>query len=292
MILSDYILPSRQNQIWNESGIDSKESCLDRTHFSAYPYAVKYRYNSRGFRDAEWPETIEELKKCIWCFGDSFTVGLGSPIDHTWVNILQNKLGVRCINVSMDGASNDWIARKAVQVIETIQPTNIVIHWSYLSRGELTDIRLSDEQRRLENPNVFLTDQFDNFKKNITLVEQYNNLSEIIYSFVPGASEILEIEDKWNQLKGADWPEFPKTLIELNQIDKRVEEELLLFVENSTYNAIKYAIVINKLLNSLNDRYIPYFDKLDLARDGHHYDWLTASKFVDSIIDRLSISSS
>jgi hypothetical protein len=177
MILSDFILPTRKNQIWSESGMDSRQLCLDQKHFDSYPYAIEYRYNSRGFRDDEWPTSVEELKKCIWCFGDSFTVGLGSPLNHTWVNILQNKSVVRCINVSMDGASNDWIARKVVEVLEEIQPQHIVIHWSYLNRGELTDSQLNDEERKSWGSNIFLKDQFNNLKKNLILVEQYNNVN-------------------------------------------------------------------------------------------------------------------
>ena len=49
--------------------------------------------------------------------------------------------------------------------------------------------------------------------------------------------------------------------------------------------------ILSDLLKSLANRYIPYFKPLDLARDGFHYDVLTARKFVDSIIDRLSFSS-
>ena len=57
MILPDFILPSRQNQVWDESGLDSYAACLDKKHFKSYPHKVEYRYNSRGFRDTEWPET-------------------------------------------------------------------------------------------------------------------------------------------------------------------------------------------------------------------------------------------
>jgi hypothetical protein len=36
----------------------------------------------------------------------------------------------------MDGASNNWIARKAQQIIDTIGPKFLVAHWSYISRRE------------------------------------------------------------------------------------------------------------------------------------------------------------
>lgn len=291
MILSDFILPTRKNQIWSESGMDSRQLCLDQKHFDSYPYAIEYRYNSRGFRDDEWPSSMEELKKCIWCFGDSFTVGVGSPLSHTWVNILQNKSVLRCINISMDGASNDWIARKVVKVLEEIQPKNIVIHWSFLNRGESLDNSNIDEHRKIFDTNVFEKEQFDNFKKNLAVVEQYNKKANIIHSLIPQSSEIIEmsVEEIWNQIKGIDWPVPPKVLAEFDLISSDIVKELQIF---NLYDQIKYALAFNELSADLTDRYIPYFDKLDFARDGFHYDCLTANNFVDSIIGRLNVSSS
>ena len=91
MLLPDFILRSRQNELFTESGLDTLKDCLDNTHYKNYPHQIEYKYNSRGYRDAEWPNTITELQDAIWCFGDSFTVGIGSPLNHTWVNILQSK---------------------------------------------------------------------------------------------------------------------------------------------------------------------------------------------------------
>lgn len=138
MILPDFILPSRVNQHWQYLGIDSIEECLDKKWFKKYPYNVEYHYNSRGFRDSKWPESIEELKQAIWCIGDSFTVGLGAPVEHTWPCLLQQHTGMRTINLSMDGASNNWISRKTIGILKEISPKNIIIHWSYISRREET----------------------------------------------------------------------------------------------------------------------------------------------------------
>ena len=102
MILPDFILPSRQNQVWDKSGIDSYEECKDKKHFKSYPYAVDYDYNSRGFRDSEWPEDIDQLTHAIWCVGDSFTEGLGSPAEHAWPFLLQNQTNLKPTS-NMDG---------------------------------------------------------------------------------------------------------------------------------------------------------------------------------------------
>lgn len=287
MILPDFILTSRQNQIWSESGIDSKKECRDRKHFNSYPYEVEYRYNSRGFRDAEWPNTITDLKNAIWCFGDSFTVGLGSPIGHTWVNILQNKLGIRCINVSMEGASNEWIARKINRVIEEINPQRIVVQWSYLHRTESKDTRLSDEDRRADFlDDISVDSQIKNFINLQGSID--NNLSKIIQSIIPHGLPIYttgEYNKIINDIKGADWPKLTDiTLDEFSTVDDSIKKELANFgVLSDVIDYLKNKHLIDTLV---------LVEQIDWARDGLHYDCLTAGKFVDSIIGRLKISSS
>jgi hypothetical protein len=288
MILSDLILVSQQNQNLSISGMDSKQLCLDKKHFDTYPHTVEYRYNSRGFRDNEWPDSIKELKNCIWCFGDSFTVGLGSPIEHTWVNILQQRTGIRCINISMDGASNAWISRKINQVSEEINPQLMVVQWSYLHRTESNDTRLSDEDRKVRHlEDISVTHQFDNFKnirKNIIN-------KQIVQSFIPCGLPIYthnEYKQKIDDLKGDCWPELTNiTLSDFNLIDEVVKKELKNF--GILTNTIEY-LEHKHLLDTIDDCIC--INQIDYARDGHHYDRLTAGKFVDSIIGRLNISSS
>jgi hypothetical protein len=129
MLLAELILTNRIGQCWDFTGLDQFEQCRDKEHFKSYPYLIQYKYNSRGFRDQEWPISIEELKNAIWCIGDSFTVGLGSPLEHTWPYQLSNITQQRVINVSMDGASNEWIARMVQHIVHDIEPKNIVIMW-------------------------------------------------------------------------------------------------------------------------------------------------------------------
>lgn len=185
MLLPDFILPSRVNQVWDRSGIDSYPSCLDKKHYSNYPHPVIYQYNSRGFRDQEWPDNINELQQSIWCVGDSFTVGLGSPATHTWSYLLEQKTNRRTINISMDGASNSWIARKAVGIFKEIKPVTIVIHWSYIDRRELDDPTLNDEDRRLQY--LDLDNSFNNLQQCVESLEQNKRDSQVIHSFIPNS---------------------------------------------------------------------------------------------------------
>jgi hypothetical protein len=283
MFLSDFILPSRANQIWEYSGIDSPESCRDKKHFKSYPYQVEYRYNSRGFRDAEWPEDIDELKNAIWCVGDSFTVGLGSPRQHTWTHVLQQVHGSRTINVSMDGASNFWIARKILEIIKQISPKFIVVQWSYIHRAEINDTTLSDEDRRLRSTKDFLSDVELGYKL-VELVQQLEvqkQKTRIIHSFIPNFGIKHKIVDIWNQISGPDWPPCPTTLEKFNALNTGIVNELIDdFKLYDLYN-IHYNLYHNL-------EYIPEIHPLDTARDGIHYDLLTAQKFARDVSNLLS----
>lgn len=283
VILPTFVLPSRQNEICTESGIDSLKDCLDKNYFKSYPYTVEYNYNSRGFRDTEWPSNFAELKNSIWCVGDSFTVGLGSPIEHTWPYILQKQTNTRTINVSMDGASNYWISRKALQIIKEIDPLAVVVHWSYLFRGEDSDTTKTDEERRKHIDKSIFGDENET-DKFIKILQQFKN-TKVIHSFIPGFTDSSRIGAValWKQLKGTDWPELPLTRDEFNKLDSSVVAELKNFF-NKHKKFIDHYNFIEQYNNLGLDYAVPEFEKIDLSRDSHHYDKITATAFVDQLL--------
>jgi hypothetical protein len=282
MILPNFILHSRKNKSWNESGIDSFDECRDREHFKTFPHPVIYQYNSRGFRDTEWPSTLEELQDCVWCVGDSFTVGIGSPAEHMWSNILQSKINKRCINVSMDGASNKWIARKVIEILKIIQPKLLITHWSYINRDELANDALTDEDRRVKDisDTISLNQLIKNNCEIIQEVETHKNQCKIIHSFIPSLSALLFFDnyfvDIWNDIKEADWPEPPKNYHEFTGLNKTIVKKLTdcfdLYELFDTWHSLFDKII-----------FIPKFKKIDIARDGLHYDILTATNFADQL---------
>jgi hypothetical protein len=81
----------------------------------------------------------------------------------------------------MNGASNDWIARKVVELLQTVQPQAICIQWSYLHRRELADSTVADEARTMHYNSNDLAD-FQNFFKN---VDRLPSLANIIHSWIP-----------------------------------------------------------------------------------------------------------
>jgi hypothetical protein len=299
MILPDFILTSRQDKLWTESGFDSLKNCFNKDYFKSYPYTVEYNYNSRGYRDAEWPKTIDELKHCIWCVGDSFTVGLGSPLAHTWVNILQQRTGVRCINVSMDGASNEWIVRKINRIIEEINPQQLVVQWSYLHRGEKTDFSLSDERRRMGYAlgNMTPLEQLMHFTNLQASIK--NSTTQIVQSVIPRGIPVLthdQYKEIINRLKGANWPDLLDiTIDQFDSIDTAVKKELENFeVFDAIINYLESKESSSQFSGPLYnvEQSCILVDQIDFARDSHHYDHLTAGKFVDSVINRFNIASS
>lgn len=183
LMLPDLVLPSRVNLRARYSGMDHPDYCFDRRHFDQYPHQISYEYNSRGFRDAEWPAV--DLDQCIWCLGDSFTVGLGTPVEHTWPRLLQNTLGHRAINVSLDGASNRWIARRARDILQQVQPPIMIIQWSYTNRRESADTTLDDEQRRIWVTRTTDLEDLEHTLAAIDLVEHSRGAARVIHSFIP-----------------------------------------------------------------------------------------------------------
>ena len=291
MILPDFILHSRVNARWEYSGMDSIESCRDKKHFKNYPYKIEYAYNSRGFRDTEWSESIEELKNATWCIGDSFTVGLGSPLEHTWPYLLQQQTGRRCINVSMDGASNDWIARKTQSIVDEISPSNIVVMWSYVHRRENKDPSLTDEQRRLSAGSNTDYEDMQNYKMCIESVQQAtsNHGVNVKHGVIPDAiparmfTEPLAIIHKcYNDVKDPGWPkinDFNDILNLPTSILQEIKEA------HEVYNHFEKMADLIEIINYYKELNVIELKQLDWARDHHHADILSNKWFVEQLND-------
>lgn len=237
--ITELTLTQTANEFQTHCGLDSIEHCVDKAHYSQYPTSVVYMYNSLGYRDAEWPA---DLTNSIWFVGDSFTVGLGQPYENTLPQIVQGKLGTRVINVSMNGASNDWISRRVRYILDNFNPKTIFIQWSYVHRRESSNADLPDEARA-EHYDPNNADDLANFSKNLYNIK--NSTVTIVHSFVP----------KFHSLWG----------------ERKLDEE------------------IYQLLADNNAMYFAPPEQIDFARDGHHYDTLTATKYAELYIGKLDL---
>jgi hypothetical protein len=182
MILSDLSLLTKKYLTESVSGIDSIESCRDKDHFKNFKHPITYNYNSRGFRCEEWPESIDELKSAVWCLGDSFTVGIGSPYNHTWHKVLRDRSGRLTINISMDGASNEWISSTAIKICNEIKPNNMALMWSYTHRRLWRPSQSNWQWKDEECNRVHYIDSTDD--------EDMQNFSQCVTSLLPWADQI------------------------------------------------------------------------------------------------------
>jgi cation transport regulator ChaB len=223
--------------------------------------------------------------------GDSFTSGVGSPLEHTWPQILQQRVGTRTINVSLDGASNQWIARKAQSILSSVQPQVLVIQWSYVWRRE-------------ESAEKILEDQWQNFYSNVkdpawpaVSYRQKHTLPEFIqqelrdlhnYDLYKTAIETATDEDRRiNVVRETTEQDIENTIQCVQSLANWESHTTIVhsFVPGFV-NATHTQQFFNRIQNTV--KYcIPSFPVLDLARDGHHYGKLTASGFVDAVVQKI-----
>jgi len=287
VILSDLILHSRVNGQWDYTGLDSPEYCLNIDYFWRYPHKVKYSYNSRGFRDTEWPESLQELQDAAWCVGDSFTVGIGSPFDHTWTQVLARRSKKRTINISMDGASNDWIYRRALQIHQEVNPRIMIVMWSYTHRREHPDTTLSDEQRRIYHTESTTDEDLQHWQNLVCKlrdqVADQNQRCELLQCTIPEFHlhpiKMPNVVDSWDAIRDLNWPRCPENLDEFDALPDYILQELKNL--HGCYDDMR-----NCLEKELND--IIYICKcLDYARDYHHFDILTSEWVVDRVLEKI-----
>lgn len=296
MILPDLILPSRANQRWQYSGIDSPEHCLDKKHFDLYPFAIDYQYNNRGFRDHEWPTQLQDLREAIWCIGDSFTVGIGQPFDHIWPQVLSRRSHTRTIAVAMDGASNDWIYRRAKQIQTEISPRLMIVMWSYTHRREHANNEWSDEQRMLFSVRASAEQDFQHWLDLVSKLRDWRG--NMIECMIPDFQSLISftkqppksISMQWAAIKDPGWPRCPENLVEFDALPDHILKELndLHGCYNSMRSLFVSLDIAMRMMNGLDsDSFIPITERLDWARDHHHFDIATSEWLVDKILHRM-----
>jgi hypothetical protein len=237
--LDEIILTRTADEFTTTLGIDSFAHCQDKDHYNSYTRFIVYKFNELGYRDEEWPEDIDN---CVWAIGDSFTVGIGQPFEETWPQLVQTRLQSRVINISMNGASATWIARRAKFIIDNFNPKTILIQWSYVHRREDPDASKPDEDRAMPVDRSDTAD-FENLTANIMLVESIKLSTAVVHSFIP---KFFDGE---------------------NDLDK--------------------ATVLYNMLDANNILYFPPPDQADVARDGYHYDIITATQYANSYTNLL-----
>ena len=170
-------IPYYVNMVCNTIGLDSLSHCINKSHYRSYPTDIVYKFNSMGYRDIEQYSGDE-----ILAIGDSFTLGLGVNAEDTWPAQLSKMLNYPVLNFSLNGASNDWIARRASELMNFFNPKAIIVHYTFSHRRERPFPDWHDNERTECEPIYTDKENLINWKKNFETVE---NLSvPVIHSFI------------------------------------------------------------------------------------------------------------
>lgn len=299
-MLNNFIWWSHKNFQGQYSGMDTLDECADQTHFKNYPLPVMYCHNSRGYRDQEWPDNPDELSNAIWCFGDSFTVGYGSPREHTWPWLLQQNTNKRCINVSMNGGSNEWIARKVSELVKEIIPPVIVVHWTYTHRRELAEFNLpkianqywKDFYNKICDaswPRVDLS-EFDTLpdfiKKEIKEIHYDPKVDK--FNFESINCEIYDDDRIAHCSKNATTVDDTENLLCCIDSVESLSKTLGFRIIHSfipRFTTANESVRIMHQMQCHQRKFVPELVQIDRARDGLHYDIKTAGNLVQQIIE-------
>lgn len=302
-MLNTFVLPGYTNLIKTTIGLDSPEECFNPAAWHSYPYLVEYKFNDRGYRDQAWPQ---DLNNVVWCFGDSFTLGLGCPLEHTWPAILASQIKYPVINISLNGASNAWISRKICELLSEITPRAVIAQWSYTHRRESSanDVNIdliydriwADFYNTIKDPSWPACSSLKQF---VHLPESIRNEILLEHNFPH--------KDHWftknGDLKLFDCPDEERmqhyTYNSTPQQDSQDTIENILKAEQScSLKQIPFVYGFipgftdsqkqkNNIFNSISGSNWGETPLLDRARDWFHYDRVTAEYVAQQILQRL-----
>jgi hypothetical protein len=122
------------NQEWYQKNIKNPKAHARLVELGFLDTKINYRYNSHGFRTAEFDRPID-----IVCFGCSFTLGTGVHESDTWPGQLQSLTGMQVANLGHSGSSNDTAFRFAAHYLPLLKPKYAVWLQTDMHRVELLD---------------------------------------------------------------------------------------------------------------------------------------------------------
>lgn len=222
MLINDLKYFEGASNYYNKySGLDTPgKSNSSSENFYEYPIQdFDYQYNSWGFRGPEYKQYIG--KPVNICLGDSFTVNVGGPIEHSWASQLAKRFDIPTLNLGMDGAGNDAIRLVYDRVCEIFDVQNTFVMYSYLHR-RLVDKEFKQQVHTdSENFKYFLQHRIPNVfecempewclsheeKKFLSKLGIYF-LDILYFSDNLTVDRKFVLENSYNDLRGPNWPTF------------------------------------------------------------------------------------
>ena len=173
-------IPFYANLQSDSLGMDSRAHCYDRQMFDQHP-PVNYQFNQVGFRT----HSVDKFKhNAILVLGDSFTLGLGNNLIDRYTDILEQQLSHQVLNFSLNGASNDWIARKLQQLLQLFQPRAIVVHYTFSHRRERPQPDWNDDERTECKPLYSSQENYQNWFANFQTIQALAGDTKLVHSFI------------------------------------------------------------------------------------------------------------
>jgi hypothetical protein len=294
-LLPSFNLKSKQNLVTDYLYPD--EPGVEQYNFK-FPYKVNYQFNSRGYRDSEWPNSLDQLKSAVWCLGDSATTGIGSPWQHTWPQMLSQAWNQRTINVSLIAAGNDFIERKCIELLDQIGPEYIVICWSFLWRRDMPEpdkIAFVTKETQ-KNWNDFWNTIRAPHWPDCHSFADIKNLDPKLQQEILGLYQhpVIEIDDEMclnyfdieKNLKSAasrsTQEEVEYFMNKINNIKQHQQSTKIFHMFVPEFASADEAMLIKQNFSNLE---IPFYviQQIDHARDGSHWDIKTSESIVNEL---------
>ena len=237
-----------------------------------------YSFNSWAFRGNDYSQFKNQPVNI--CLGDSFVLNLGAPIEHSWPSQLTNHLDIPTLNLGVDGAGNDTIRMVYDYAVNYFDVKNTFVMYSFFHRRydkttrELKHDVYSDKENieyfnkhKLKNvhytflpPWCWSNSEKEHLRK--YYFNQYGLYENFDSNFVDKNRELYTSSDKYNFVKGVDWPLYDN------------------FVNGETLNDCVYdEIFVSELKHEL---FYP------VNRDGFHLNYLGNKLVCDYFLNQIN----
>jgi len=214
-------------------GCDSADGCLlGSDYWNNYPIRdYKYIYNSWGFRSSQDYESLQgqEINLCI---GDSVTVNMGGPVEHSWPSLLAKKFTIPTLNFGIDALCYYHYPDIVAKVRDYFKIRHIFVLYNLLEKSERVG-------NLLNPPNIDLDIKINSLKNNFWVIGSIDAFvppwsfhpEELptLYRHFPGCHDYLKhvkfdyttidpaavihnaaMKEKYQTLSGARWPMFER----------------------------------------------------------------------------------
>jgi len=288
-----------RNRIFNPPySLDSPDCCvLGKEYWSTYSeQSYTYNFNSWGFRDCDFDQYRKENTniKVNICMGDSFTLNLGGPAEHSWPYLLSKKLSAPTINIGVDCLSSFHYHSVVSKCKELFNVGQVFLLYNLFDDSDLINITkkvitVHEIQQKIKflknhcwNPGAywqFLPPwRFNDSEQLSVLYKEFPDAHAYLKNFKLDWSQLnynqcmssTNLINKYQELAGPDWPDYSK-FIELLIIDPTLIQKHKAFSKTVDSRLINEFLLLPAGLSSL----------LRANRDGYHLNKIVNQQLAD-----------